>query len=169
MPNIRAFHGALSRLEGACSSPRVMERVGELVRGQAVLGCPGGETGALRDSIAYSVIGDSRGASAHIGTNMEYAMYVEFGTGPKGASRHEGVSPDVQVRYSPEPWWVHSSMLDPATARKWNGGRELPPQGRFFRISGQAAQPFLYPAVHNNRQEICQIVEDSLIRTIGGR
>ena len=47
------------------------------VQGQAKLLCPVGETGHLRDSIIYKVAKDE----ATIGTNVEYAPYVEYGTG----------------------------------------------------------------------------------------
>lgn len=48
-----------------------------LVEGQAVLLAPVGETGGLRDSIGYKV--NESELVAYVGTNCEYAIYVEFG------------------------------------------------------------------------------------------
>lgn len=38
------------------------------------------DTGRLRSSITHSLATDERGLLALIGTNVEYARYVEFGT-----------------------------------------------------------------------------------------
>lgn len=51
--------------------------IGEFVEGEAKLRCPV-DTGNLRDSIKYRV--DESEAAVIIGTNVEYAPYVEFGT-----------------------------------------------------------------------------------------
>lgn len=36
------------------------------------------------------------------------------------------------------------------------------PDGRFYRCSGQAAQPYMYPALKNNEQEIERIFEEAV-------
>ena len=51
--------------------------IGEFVEGEAKLRCPV-DTGNLRDSIKYSI--DENEPAVLIGTNVEYAPYVEFGT-----------------------------------------------------------------------------------------
>ena len=51
-------------------------QAGEIVRADAVMNCPV-DTGRLKGSITSKVEGNS----AVIGTNVEYAPYVEFGTG----------------------------------------------------------------------------------------
>lgn len=43
------------------------------------------DTGRLRSSINWRLATDSQGLLAVIGTNVEYAPYVEFGTGRMGA------------------------------------------------------------------------------------
>ena len=57
---------------------RALERCGLQAEGYAKDLCPV-DTGNLRNSISHKVV-DSEPA-AYIGTNAEYAAYVEFGTG----------------------------------------------------------------------------------------
>ena len=52
-----------------------MEKVGMVAEGYAKRLCPV-DTGNLRNSIAHAV----QGKTAYIGTNVEYAPYVEMGT-----------------------------------------------------------------------------------------
>lgn len=52
--------------------------VGELIKGEAVLRAPVGETGNLRDSIDYEP--NTSDKSVVIGTNTHYALWVEKGT-----------------------------------------------------------------------------------------
>lgn len=54
---------------------RALEKIGLVAEGYAKLKCPV-DTGNLRDSITHTTDGDS----AYIGTNVEYAPYVEMGT-----------------------------------------------------------------------------------------
>lgn len=55
--------------------PVALEAVGLQAEGYAKLVCPV-DTGRLRNSISHAVEGNT----AYIGTNVEYAPYVEFGT-----------------------------------------------------------------------------------------
>lgn len=55
--------------------PLVLEIIGMAAEGYAKGYCPV-DTGRLRNSITHTVQGDS----AYIGTNVEYAPYVEMGT-----------------------------------------------------------------------------------------
>jgi HK97 gp10 family phage protein len=55
---------------------RFLPKAGQLVEGEAKLRTPV-DTGRLRGSIASKVDGDK----AIVGTNVEYAPYVEYGTG----------------------------------------------------------------------------------------
>lgn len=54
---------------------RALEAIGLAAEGYAKLRTPV-DTGRLRNSISHAVSGDS----AYIGTNVEYAPYVEMGT-----------------------------------------------------------------------------------------
>ena len=87
---------------------------------------------------------------------------MEFGTGPKGQANHEGISPDVAVSYSQSPWWIHESQVGRETAERYGWPCIDTPDGRFYRCSGQAAQPYMYPALKNNEQEIERIFEEAV-------
>ena len=52
-----------------------LEKIGLLAEGYAQMKCPV-DTGTLRGSITHEVAGDS----VYVGTNIEYAPYVELGT-----------------------------------------------------------------------------------------
>lgn len=64
---LQALKYAINRGLSACG-----ERASSYAKGM----CPV-DTGALRNSITYSV----QGEDCYIGTNLEYGKYVEFGTG----------------------------------------------------------------------------------------
>lgn len=58
---------------------RELTKVAVRVSAEAKRLCPV-DTGRLRNSITFGVDADSQGPYAVIGTNVEYAPYVEFGT-----------------------------------------------------------------------------------------
>lgn len=55
-----------------------LEKCGMVAEGYAKLKCPV-DTGRLRGSISYEVKESER--AMYVGTNVEYAPYVEYGTG----------------------------------------------------------------------------------------
>ena len=99
-------------------------------------------------------------------TNKKYAQYVEFGTGPKGQKQHAGISPDVAYAYVQSPWWIHESMIGRKTAEKYKWFYVDTPDGRFYQCTGQAAQPFLYPALKNNELEIAHYFEEAIEKNL---
>ena len=122
--------------------------------------------GELRDSIYTSVENGEESIRGTCYTNKSYAAYVEFGTGPKGQANHEGISPDVAVSYSQSPWWIHESQVGRETAERYGWPYIDTPDGRFYRCSGQAAQPYMYPALKNNEHEIERIFEEAVEKKI---
>lgn len=100
-----------------------MEKACVIVRNDAVQNAPS-DTGELRRSIDFQVADD--GAEGVIYSNVEYAPYVEFGTGIY-ASRGGG-------RQTP---WTYRAK-----------------DGNFYTTSGMAAQPFLEPALEQNTSAI---------------
>ena len=125
--SIEGVDGVINALQNLVSGRKLQNALamaGEVVRADAVDNCPV-DTGRLRDSITSTVEGDS----AVIGTNVEYAPYVEFGTGAQG---------DKSVAHTTKKHWTYYSG------------------GRFYTTSGHAPQPFLVPALKNN---IPQIIE----------
>ena len=71
--------------------------------------------------------------SVYIGTNVEYAPYVEFGTGAKNTP---GGRPDS---------WVY-----------------IDDEGRAHHTGGNKAKPFLKPAVADHVQTYKKIIEGEL-------
>lgn len=113
--------------EEACL--RAIERCGMQAEGYAKDLAPV-DTGNLRNSISHKV--DKGENVAYIGTNNEYAAYVELGTGkhyPGGRST---------------PWVYKDS------------------HGRWHRTGGQKAQPYLKPAIADHKQTYRNIIEDEL-------
>lgn len=107
-----------------------------LVEGQAVLLAPV-DKGGLRDSIGYKV--NESELVAYVGTNCEYAIYVEFGTGEfaeNGNGRKGG--------------WVYKT-----------------PDGEVHFTYGMPPQPYLRPAFRKNQKAIRDILADCL-RELGG-
>lgn len=114
--------GALQSLVGGGRLQNALALAGEVVRADAAMNCPV-DTGRLAGSITSQVEGNS----AVIGTNVEYGIYVEFGTGSKG---------DKSVSHTTKKQWTYYSG------------------GSFHTTSGQAPQPFLVPALKNNIPQI---------------
>lgn len=109
--------------------------------------------GELRRSIRTTVEKTSNKITGKVFTTAPYAMYVEFGTGPKGEAEHGGISPHVMPTYISDPWFIHQSMIDPKDAlrygwKEWKIGGEI-----FYRTYGQVAQPFLYPAYKTKEKQ----------------
>ncbi len=88
------------------------------------------DTGGLRNSISHRV--ELEEGAVFIGSNKEYAVYVELGTG----------------QYTPGG--------RPTT---WSYQDE---KGQWHRTRGQKPQPFLKPAVEEHRDQYRQIVKDEM-------
>ena len=115
---------------------RGLTKAAMLVESQAVLLVPV-DTGALRNSIGYKV--NESELAAYIGTNCEYAIYVEFGTGEfaeNGNGRKGG--------------WLYKT-----------------PNGEVHFTYGMPPQPYLRPAFRKNQKAIRDILADCL-RELGG-
>jgi HK97 gp10 family phage protein len=115
-------------LEAACQ--RALEKCGLVAEGYAKKLCPV-DTGNLRNSITHTV-SDNGERAAYVGTNSEYAVYVECGTGiyyPGGRQT---------------PW----------TYQDENGDWHL--------THGQRAKPFIKPAVSEHGEQYKRIIEAEL-------
>ena len=113
----------------------------EIVEGSAKLLLSGMvDTGNLMGSINYKVVSEDE---AHVGTNVKYAPYVEFGTG-----RHaEGGG----GRSTP---WVYYH-----------------PKYGFVKTEGMPPRPYLRPALDNNKARIEKMIGDVIGKAAeaGGR
>jgi HK97 gp10 family phage protein len=122
--------------------------------------------GKLRESIltATEQHGDELYGVCY--TNTAYAPYVEMGTGPKGQKNHNGISTNVEVSYSQYPWWVHESQINQSVAEKYRWFCIDTPEGKFYQCSGQAAHPFMYPALKDHENEVTKIIGEDIRRQL---
>ena len=104
-----------------------------IVENEAKERCPV-DIGTLRSSITHEVE-DNQG---FVGTNLEYAPYVEFGTG-LFASKGDGRQ---------KPWTYQDA------------------KGNWHTTVGQHPQPFLQPALDNNRDEVNKIINNGISKEL---
>ena len=154
------FGDAITRIEAVMNDPKYVAEAGNYALSAAKLLCSGFRitSGELRNSLQMAITNDVSGIFAHVGTNKQYATYVEFGTGQKGAAHHAGTSPDVDVVYSMSPWWIHESMVDRAAAETYHWFHIDTKDGRFYKVTGQPAHPYLYPAFADNKETLKKIL-----------
>ena len=76
------------------------EHTMQLMKKDAVANCPV-DTGMLRGSIQTEVKLEQDALHAKLYTPMEYALYVEMGTGVRGEAHHEGTAPGATY----DPQW----------------------------------------------------------------
>lgn len=156
--------GALARdiyeVKNIVGNERYLYDAANYVQAAAKLLAPAGE-GDLRQNIQVTVTKDVGAIVAHIGTRLEYALYVELGTGPRGAADHSGISPDINPTYSTTSWWVHESQVPAGTAEKYHWITiTTKDAGKFYLVNGQPAQPYLYPALKDNEQTIGELLTE---------
>ena len=120
-------------------------------------------TGELPQSISMAVKTGTTRVTAHVGTNLAYAPYIEFGTGQKGSASHGGTSPSVRVSYRTSPWYIHKSMVDPAAAEAYGWFKN----SDYQLVTGQPAHPYLYPALKDNEKVILAIIEKGIAGVLG--
>lgn len=108
---------------------RALERCGEQAEGYAKDLAPV-DTGRLRNSISHQV--DEGKTAVYIGSPLEYAAYVELGTG----KYVEGGRPTP---------WVYQDD-----------------NGNWHWTRGNPAQPFLKPSVADHAQTYRNIIEDEM-------
>lgn len=107
------------------------------------------DTGELQNSIDYNVDISAKGFTGKVFTNKEHGLYVELGTGPKGEARHIGISPEIKPIYSPSGWVYYDTDKQ-----------------KFIFTNGQPARPFMYPALHDNREKISKFIQEKVQRKI---
>lgn len=115
-----------------------MQKACRIVETKAKQNCTGlfeRPTGVLKASITHEVIPEGNKIVGYVGTNIEYAPYVEFGTG-KFAENGNG-------RKTP---WVYT---DEATGEKiWT--------------AGQKPKPYLRPALTESKSKIKDALKQSI-------
>ena len=104
----------------------------KLIQGQAKLLAPVDE-GQLRNSIELHHIEDT----AVVGTNVEHAMYNEFGTGQFG---------DPKVPHTTKKYWRYKK------------------DGRFYTTHGMEPRPFMRPAAKFGEKHVLEIFKKAFER-----
>lgn len=127
-------HSAETYAEIKAALLRGLEKIGLVAEGYAKKLCDGfkNPTGTLRNSITHEV--DDGEPAVYIGTNNEYAIYVELGTGiyaEGGGGR-------------PTPWVYQDA------------------KGNWHYTRGNKAQPFLKPAAADHAGQYRDILESEL-------
>lgn len=168
--SIKQLGADLDSIVEAVEDERYFYQALTFVRAAAQGLARGGESGHLKQSIEATVEQTADGLVGHVGSDSDYAMYVEFGTGPRGEAHHENTSPDFEVTYTTAPWYVHESMLDTndaeAMAQRYHWLKITNDGGTFYRINGSAAHPFLYPALKDNEDVVVNILRGGWERAI---
>lgn len=112
--------------------------------------CPIGKHagGSLRESIKATVDIVDGNIEARLSSPLEYAVYVEMGTGPKGEANHAGTAP-VGATYHATGWVYHDEK-------------------GFHYTTGQPARPFMYPAYKANKQVVVGKIMAAIRKTVKG-
>jgi len=92
------------------------------------------DTGNLRNSITHKVKINHNEHSVYVGSNVEYAPYIEYGTGVY----YEGGRKT--------PWFYKGK------------------DGNYYKTVGMKARPYLRPSISNHQKEYKEIIEDELKR-----
>lgn len=121
---------------------RALIKAGLIIEEDAKRRCPIGRTGQLKNSIHYRLTNEGFERAVVVGSNLEYAPYVEYGTGIH-AMNNDG-------RQTP---WVYYSEED----------------DRFYWTEGQEPQPYLNPAFEENTERIKQAVANIIMKGIINR
>lgn len=130
MSEITGIKAVLDRLDSLLDENRIQAALGKactIVERAAKEKAPKGN-GELRRSITSKV----EGTTGTVFTSLEYAPYVEYGT---GLFAEEGGRRDV-------PWHYKDD------------------KGEWHSTSGQHPQPFMRPALDENREQIKRIVAE---------
>ncbi len=117
----------LAAMESACAV--ALEMCGLAAEDYAKRLCPV-DTGNLWNSITHMV--NSAEKAAYVGTNSEYAVYVEMGTGQYVAGGR------------PTPWVYKDE------------------KGNWHMTHGQRAKPYIKPAVADHAAQYKKIIEQTL-------
>jgi len=140
----------LVRKASEAAIARALEKIGGMAESYAkqklndvVYSTPAGlyrRTGALRNSITHRVNGNT----VEVGSNINYAPYVELGTGKE---------------YQPPPEWMESHGERGRGLDKWYYQDE---GGNWHVGFPQKPRPFLRPAIEDHLKEYNNVIENEL-------
>lgn len=125
----------LEKLADVNNIKQSLEKACALVEGEAKKKAPKGN-GELRRSITSKVETEGSDIKGIVFTPLEYAPYVEYGT---GLFAENGGRTDVPWSYQDE-------------------------KGEWHSTSGMKPQPYLRPALDESREKIIQILQEDLLK-----
>lgn len=112
------------------------------------------DEGRLRSSLRTNTYTDGDGVIVtEVGTNVEYAKHLEFGTDyiAEGRVKDLGLSPEITDAQAIHTWPAKEAEATDATSAMMVGGRLRTALGR-FAAGPQEQMPFLRPAFMKIRQ-----------------
>ena len=133
----KGLNELLDRLEGLADADHfesALQRACALVERDAKQKAPKG-TGELRRSITSKIERNGEDIQGVVYTPLEYAPYVEYGT---GLFAENGGRQDVPWNYQDD-------------------------EGEWHSTSGQKPKPFMRPALDENREQILRILKEGLM------
>lgn len=125
---------SLEELADADNFEKALGKACAIVERAAKQKAPKG-TGELRRSITSKIERNGEDIQGVVFTPLEYAPYVEYGT---GLFAEEGGRRDV-------PWHYQDD------------------EGEWHTTSGQKPKPYMRPALDENREEILRIIKEGLL------
>ena len=134
---IEGIEALEKQLEGLVSTENLTDAVNKaclVVEGAARAKAPK-KTGDLKRSIESEVTVEGSNVIGYVGTPLEYAPYIEYGT---GLFAENGGRTNVPWRYQDD-------------------------EGEWHTTSGMKPQPFLRPALKENEDKIMDIIKEAII------
>ena len=116
----------------------------QLVHGQAKALAPV-DKGQLAGSIHMQVKDTGKAIEGRVYTNVEYAAYVEFGTGITGNGTYPYQIEGLSLEYKDKGWAYFDED-----------------KGEWIYTKGQEAQPYMYPALKENEKTIKQLLKQGV-------
>jgi HK97 gp10 family phage protein len=121
-----------------------MNKATQLVHGQAKALAPV-DKGGLVGSIHMQVKHTGKELQGRVYTNLEYAPYVEFGTGINGNGTYPYTIEGLNLEYKNKGWAYYDED-----------------KGEWIYTKGQVAQPYMYPALKENEKTIKRMFKDAV-------
>lgn len=146
------FKKTLSKFENMPSTVREsidneLDRSGKKIQTEQELLIPVGMTADLKRGQRSSVYKYKNKSSLRIWNTENYAIYVEFGTGPKGVGTATEIPEGIAINYRNEGWVYYNEQLQ-----------------KFFYTEGMPARQFFYPPIYANLSKV-----DSMLRSAFAR
>lgn len=150
---------------------QAMFEVTETIRSTAEDNAPVGiytGGGELKGSIHAIVDNEDGKIVGRVWSDKKQAIFTEFGTGPRGQASPKDLPEGIEPVYTQERWFIPADLLAPGVAEAYHF-RQIKIDGQVFYICyGQPAQPWLYPAIKENKDKIPEVMSKYIEQGLGG-